>query len=105
MTQEEVVVEIHTIVEDQLELQRTMKECHMGNKRLLGIEYLTLPLSCVEPGKLPIDPDSRAGDRRSSFFFNIDDIDASVQFLADMRPVNITEIVVLVKIQQQFSIS
>jgi len=27
-----------------------------------------------------------------------------VQFLTDMRPVNITEIVVLIKIQQQISI-
>src|SRR5438067_13470599 len=104
MAQEKVVVEIHGIAEDQLEVQRGMNECHMGNKRLLGIEHLTLPLRRVEPGKLPIDPDSGMRDRGGSFFLDIDDIDSSVQFLADMRPVNITEIVVLVKIQQQFSI-
>src|SRR5437870_5682987 len=105
MTQENVVVEIHGIARDQLELQRGMSECHMGNKRLPGIEQLTLPLRRVEPCKLPIDPDSCAGDRRGSFFLDINDIDSCVQFLADMRPVNITEVVVLVKIQQQFSIS
>src|SRR2546428_8106707 len=81
-----------------------MKECHVGHQRLPGIEQLTLPLRCIEPRKLPLDPDPRAGDRRGSLLLDIDDIDSGVQFLTDMRPVNITEIVVLVKIQQQLSI-
>src|SRR5436305_12122185 len=81
-----------------------MKECYLGHQRLPGIEQLTRPLRCIEPGKLPIDPDPGAGDRRGSFLLDIDDIDSGVQFLTDMRPVNITEIVVLVKIQQQFPI-
>src|SRR5438094_3650761 len=81
-----------------------MKQCHVGHQRLPGIEQLTPPLRCIEPRKLPIDPDPCAGDRGSSFFLDIDDIDSGVQFLTDMRPVNITEIVVLVKIQQQLSI-
>jgi len=76
-----------------------MKECHVGNKRLPGIEQLTFPLRGIEPCKLPIDPDPCVRDRGGSFFLDIDDIDSSVQFLTDMRPVNITEIVVLVKIQ------
>src|SRR6266516_6054613 len=81
-----------------------MKECHAGNKRLPGMEQLPFPLRGIEPCKLPIDPDPCVRDRGGSFFLDIDDIDSSVQFLTDMRPVNITEIVVLVKIQQQFSI-
>jgi hypothetical protein len=98
-------VEVHGIIEDQLELQCGMSEGHMGNKGLPGIEHLTLPLRRVEPGELSLDPDACAGDRGSSFFLDINDIDASLQFLTDMRPVNITEIVVLIKVQQQLSIS
>jgi hypothetical protein len=81
-----------------------MKEGHVGHERLLGIEQFTLPLGSIKPRKLPIDPDPGVGDREGNFLLDIGDIDSSVQFLTDMRPVNITEMVVPVKIQQQFSI-
>src|SRR5437763_16128809 len=81
-----------------------MNERHMGYQRLPGIEQFTLPLRGIKPYKLPIDPDPGMGDRQSNFLLNIGDVDAGVQFLTDVRPVNIAEMVVLVKIQQQFSI-
>ena len=104
MTQKDVVMEIHDIAEDQLEVQGRMKECHVGHERLLDIEEFTFPLRCIKPGKLPIDPDPGVGERESNFLLYIGDVDAGMQFLTNMRPVNIPEIVVLIKTQQEFSI-
>src|SRR2546425_1644933 len=81
-----------------------MNECHLGHQRLPGIEQFTLPLRSIKPCKLPLNPDPSMGNREGNFLLDIGNIDASVQFLTDMRPVNITEIVVLIKIQQQISI-
>jgi hypothetical protein len=58
------------------------------------IEQFPLPFRSIKPCKLSIDPDTR-----------VRNITASVQFLSYVRPIDIAEIIALIKIDQETTIS
>ena len=91
--QEDGAIEIDTITDHQLQLQARVVQCHMCYQCLLFIEYFTLPFRCVKPGKAPIHPDTRMGN-----------IAGRMQCLANVRPVNIAQVVAFVKIEQETSV-
>ena len=66
----------------------------MGNKRLLFVYHLALPFRSIQPGKLVIHPHTGMGD-----------IPGSVYFLTHVRPVDVTQVITFIKIQEQPSVS
>src|SRR5579864_340930 len=71
-----------------------MLERDIRYQRLLFVDYLALPIRRIEPGKAAIDPDP-----------GVRDITGGMQFLTNMRPVNITQVVAFVEVEQQSSIA
>ena len=93
LAQIQVLVKVDHVVTDQAQGEIGMVQRNVRDQRAMDIIHGSLPALVVQPAKLPIDPDPKTTG-----------VAGSVILLPHMRPVDVPQIVVVVKVDQQRSI-